>query len=174
MSSTFNASDISIWGPKLWASIHTLSFAYPLIATTVHKKAAVNFLESTMVLLPCDKCREHMGMYLRKSNFESHLNNRRDFTTWVVDFHNDVNIRLQKQTKTYDEVAELYRGEFTCPPVIHNNEQRLPCIFSEFCVSAMCVQKNDRDGFFYRYAPFLIFMVVISTILLLRHRNTMH
>ena len=89
-----------IWGPHLWASIHTLA----LRADDTNEDFRP-FLESLKNLLPCTKCKLDFLAYIETKG----LPNIGFSFEWTVLFHNAVNIKLNKSTLTY----ELARSQWS-------------------------------------------------------------
>ena len=100
----------SVWGPGLWHYIHTMSFNYPLHPTKQQKQKYKEFLYNLQYTLPCKHCRINL-----KTNFkinpikECHLKNRANFSKYIYNLHNKINIQLGK-TKylNYCKVRERY------------------------------------------------------------------
>lgn len=94
--------DQNIWGPGSWLLLHSISFNY-----TKNKKTEVlTFLNALSDVLPCRYCRESMKKHMKK--LPPNLNSRRDFVTWMIDFHNLVNVSLNKPVITFDEAISIY------------------------------------------------------------------
>ena len=51
----------SIWGPKAWFFLHSVSFNYPDNPTKNDKVEYKRFFESIQYILPCDNCKEHFS-----------------------------------------------------------------------------------------------------------------
>jgi hypothetical protein len=91
-----------VWGPGTWLLLHSISFNY----TTNKKKEVENFLYSLNDVLPCRYCRESMTKHIKK--YPPNLNSRREFVTWMIDFHNLVNVSLGKSIVSFDEAISIY------------------------------------------------------------------
>lgn len=92
----------NIWGPGTWLLLHSISFNY-----TKNKKTEVlTFLNALSDILPCRYCRVSMKKHMKK--LPPNLNSRRDFVTWMIDFHNLVNVSLNKPVITFDEAISIY------------------------------------------------------------------
>jgi len=85
-----------VWGPLFWSTFHIISLAYPESPTYGEKKAAKEFFNSMMFLLPCPICKEHFSDVLKTLPVETWLDNRSSLTEWVWMLHNRVNARLGK------------------------------------------------------------------------------
>jgi hypothetical protein len=83
--------------------------AYPDAPTYAEKRAAKEFFNSMVHLLPCPVCREHFKEILSAMPVESWLDDRRSLTEWVWMLHNRVNARLGKAEITQAEFMERYK-----------------------------------------------------------------
>lgn len=50
-------------------------------------------------ILPCGMCRHHMQQYLKEHEITEPVDK------WIIDFHNDINIRLHKPLMSYEDVS---------------------------------------------------------------------
>jgi len=98
-----------VWGPIFWHTIHIAAMGYPEKPTYSQKKAAKEFFESLIFLLPCDKCRKHYTQHLAIKPVTQYLDRRQDLFKWTVDLHNEVNASLQKPRLSESEVIEYYK-----------------------------------------------------------------
>lgn len=110
----------SCWGPPFWFTIGVVALAYPVKPSYADKKAAKEFFESLIFLLPCEICKSHLKVHLRKHPITPHLDRRDDLFKYTVMLHNEVNKSLNKPTFT--EVEALYYlkrlGERNVSPMI--------------------------------------------------------
>ena len=51
--------DPNIWGPRLWFSIHSMSFTYPFYPTDKDKEIYKNYYKLLEHTLPCGLCRNN-------------------------------------------------------------------------------------------------------------------
>ena len=125
----------SIWGPMKWTFLHINSFNYPTNPDEYNKKYNkenktknydirehfATLIENLEHTLPCGSCRSNLKINLKnlkwfeKKNF--HLKNRKNFSKFVYDLHNEVNKMLKKpKYKTYEEVRDIYNSfRANCP-----------------------------------------------------------
>jgi mitochondrial FAD-linked sulfhydryl oxidase len=82
------------WGPSMWNVIHSVAARYPVTVTYEERKAYLNFFTSLCYIIPCDSCKFHYSVYVRKHNID--LRNRQSLMIWTFHLHNDVNERLGK------------------------------------------------------------------------------
>ena len=85
----------SIWGPRLWAEIHSTSVK----STPAQFR---KYLGKLTRRIPCEECQYHFKSYV----FTNPLSNDQDPIIWAIDFHNDVNRRIYKKVLTYQEAFE--------------------------------------------------------------------
>ena len=81
----------SIWGPKAWFFLHSITFNYPEYPSESDKEIYNDFFESLSHILPCEKCKYHYKDSLVK--YPIQLDTRDELIQWMIDIHNDVNIR---------------------------------------------------------------------------------
>ena len=108
--------DLASWGTPYWKFLHACSFSYPVEADRKKKQYMFNFLHAFVHVIPCVKCSEHFGKILSSGlpNARSpHLKGRDSLSRFLVDLHNNVNIKLSKPQMEYDAVCTYYLGEST-------------------------------------------------------------
>ncbi|NDB86015.1 MAG: hypothetical protein EB127_25435 [Alphaproteobacteria bacterium] len=112
-----------VWGPIFWHTIHITALGYPSNPTYGHKKAAKEFYESLVFLIPCPVCRQHYETHLQKNPLTPHLDRRDDLFRWTVNLHNEVNTTLGKPRLLESEVIYYYRriGARGKSPVINQD-----------------------------------------------------
>ena len=100
----------SIWGPSLWHFLHCLSFNYPPNPTNKDKENYYQFLINLGDVLPCASCRKHFKLNLKNTKLTDNVfTNRINFSKWMYDLHNSVNVMLKKNvTLTYANVKKRY------------------------------------------------------------------
>lgn len=118
MSAQFNNDDFkssegmltSIWGPSFWHFLHTMSFNYPLEPSQNQKTHYYNFIKHIEYILPCRYCRENYPKNLKKVGFNKHVfRNRKSFSTFIYNLHNEVNTMLGKKCNlSYEKVRQRY------------------------------------------------------------------
>lgn len=98
-----------IWGKYFWGASHCLTFAYPENPTDDDKKTIKQYFESLQNILPCEKCRYHYKLNLTKYPLTNDvLSSRYKLIKWLVDLHNEVNVRTGKQEMTVDQTINYY------------------------------------------------------------------
>lgn len=116
-----------VWGPTLWHSLHVISFNYPLEPTKKQKKEYYNFITSLKYVLPCKYCRDNIVSNFKKAKFSKEVfENRKNFSKFIYDLHNIVNVSLDKKKyKTYEEVAVFYE-KFRAACDINKKKCKMP------------------------------------------------
>jgi hypothetical protein len=99
----------SVWGPFFWHTMHISALGYPTKPTYAHKKAAKEFFESLLFLIPCPVCREHYGEFMKNMPVTPFLDRREDLFKWTIELHNRVNQSLGKPRYTEMESIEFYK-----------------------------------------------------------------
>lgn len=82
----------SLWGPPLWLYLHLLTFTCSTKDREIAYENHIPILKLILENLPCKKCCNESKMYLKKQNIKIF-----PLEIYFIDFHNSVNIRLQKQ-----------------------------------------------------------------------------
>lgn len=94
---TKNGSDVDprIWGPSMWFVIHTVALTSAPKPTPAQRAASEMFVRSLAGVLPCHLCRTHFAAAL--DALPPRVFASRDaFFEWTVNFHNQVNRRIDK------------------------------------------------------------------------------
>lgn len=97
------------WGPYFWQAMHYLTVAYPDNPTENDKNNVRNFFESVKNILPCERCRSHFLMHLKKYPLSDNvLMSKYNLVNWLLNIHNEVNIMNGKSTWTYNDIIKKY------------------------------------------------------------------
>jgi hypothetical protein len=83
----------SIWGPRLWKILHSLSTRTATKTTTDAIRELKGLLQTLELIVPCVECKKHIHSYNKINKLPSSLSVASD---WVCSFHNAVNERLGK------------------------------------------------------------------------------
>jgi hypothetical protein len=121
-----------VWGPCGWIFLHSISYSYPEDPSDTDKKQYSDFLYSLKHVIPCEKCSKHYSEYIQE--FPPLLNSRNDFTKWMIDLHNNVNIDNKKKVLSYEEVhkkyMELYQQEKKLNPLTDDDFDEIKLCFA--------------------------------------------
>ncbi len=139
------------WGPIFWHTIHITALGYPVAPTYADKKAAKEFYESLMHLIPCPMCRNHYREHLTTSPISPSLDTRDDLLSWTVDLHNKVNIMLGKSgdytianvIAFYKKLGSLGRSPIWTPEDFHTIQMQSIGIGATIALVAVAI-----GGFF--------------------------
>lgn len=95
------------WGPAGWKFLHTITFAYPTNPTLKTKKRYMMFFKSLKYVLPCPVCRAGYAHNVKGLSLK-HMRNQDTLARWLVGVHNQVNFKLGKKLKGYNEIKKMY------------------------------------------------------------------
>ena len=99
--------------------MHIVALGYSNEPTYAEKKAAKEFYESLVHLIPCPVCRIHYAEHLKNHPITPSLDSRKDLFQWTIKIHNLVNKDLGKPEYTdADSIAFYHRlGELGRSPI---------------------------------------------------------
>lgn len=99
----------SIWGPSVWFFLNVLAESYDDNPTFEYKQNMKNYIISLGNVLPCEKCRYNFinNHYKNFPLTDYYLENRDNFKTWVITFHNLINKNLNKSIHKNDNKKSL-------------------------------------------------------------------
>lgn len=105
-------TDPSSWGPPGWVFLHCVSLTYPRIPTAADKKKYHRFFDSLGDVLPCKLCRAEYKKWTQKNPVAPHLVSRKALSLWLIDLHNNVNLKKNKKVvPTRDAAIARIRRE---------------------------------------------------------------
>jgi hypothetical protein len=107
--------DPSVWGPHVWATLHTLALKAD---ADLEITAFNNFLNSLLFLLPCSSCKHDFSKYVSAHGYPE-LATAFD---WTVKLHNHVNAKLGKPSLTVDEAYASWFSD-SCSYTCKNTKQ---------------------------------------------------
>jgi len=101
---------VTVWGPSMWHSLHTISFNYPVHPTQEDKQHYMDFILNLQYVLPCGKCRKNLKKNFKKLPLTmAEMENRGTFSKYVYNLHEIINKMLHKKSNlTYENVRERY------------------------------------------------------------------
>lgn len=97
-----------VWGPFFWHTMHLAALGYSVNPMNSEKKAAKDFYESLVYMIPCAICKTHYADFLLKYPVTPSLDNRTDLFRWTVQIHNAVNESLGKKQVTEADSIRFY------------------------------------------------------------------
>jgi len=116
LSSKSNINPI-IWGPYFWKVFHFTAYGYPKEPNkedkTIYRKFYLNFAK----ILPCDMCTKDSQELMKNINWEKILNSKESLIKWTYDFHNKVNVKLNKVSPSFEDFSSnlLNEEKQVCP-----------------------------------------------------------
>eukprot|EP00668_Euglena_longa_P045486 GGOE01061152.1.p1 GENE.GGOE01061152.1~~GGOE01061152.1.p1 ORF type:complete len:203 (-),score=44.58 GGOE01061152.1:212-820(-) len=81
-------------GHAAWKLMHEVADRFPDRPSTEEKQGALHFLSGLSVVYPCEKCRLHFQVLLKR--FPPDVSTRAAFAAWMSYFHDQVNVALGK------------------------------------------------------------------------------
>lgn len=142
----------NIWGPHLWFSLHTISFAYPLKPTQEDKDNYKNFFLNLKHVIPCSVCKKNYKRHLEEHPIDDYLVDKKRLVYWVIDMHNMVNAEIGKKTMSYDVVIKKYENVYK-----KNMNFDSELDFD----SSTSSRKNNFDYNYFIYGLFFIFLILL-------------
>lgn len=100
-------------GPGYWASWHIKS----IYSDTESKKGEVaRNIALDIKNFPCLKCQDHAKYYVSQHPLIKAVKDKDPLSMfkWIVDFHNEVNLRLKKEVYSYEEALSKWNGSNFC------------------------------------------------------------
>ena len=114
--------DAKYLGPGYWASWHIKS----VYADTESKKGEVaRNIALDIKNFPCLKCQTHAKYYVSRNPLIKAVKNKDPLSMlkWTVDFHNEVNLRLNKKIFSYEEALQMWNGSKFCTENCTDDEE---------------------------------------------------
>lgn len=108
------AVNIKIWGPSVWYTMHKIAFSLPHTENNLDadkKKQLIDFYKSLSNLLPCNHCRQHYKIMLKKHNITKNSVSGKKISKWGVKIHNIVNRSLNKAVMSYPIATSMYKNK---------------------------------------------------------------
>ena len=102
-----------IWGPSGWIFLHSITLNYPDNPSQKDKQNYKHFFESLQFTIPCEKCKTHYQENLQKYSLDNALNNKETLFNWLVNIHNEVNEKNNKDILSYDKVKQIYKDLYS-------------------------------------------------------------
>lgn len=103
-----NTGRVKSWGPYIWYMLHGLAEKIKPESYGLLKQQLLEHIYNICLNLPCPSCSSHSKQYLQKVDFKR-LNSKEDLRLMLLDFHNNVNVRLNKPTFSYQQLIDKYK-----------------------------------------------------------------
>lgn len=105
--------DPAIWGPHAWFFLDSVLIGMPEYPTDDEKLAYKSLFYSLIHILPCEKCRQHYFENISDSPLTDEiLSSKNDTIEWIVNFHNKVREKLNKNPQTISEFLNYYKSKY--------------------------------------------------------------
>ena len=101
------------WGKHAWFFLESIGLSFPDNPTQEELNSAIQFIKSLKDLLPCDKCRVHYDLFIKKSPPEQ-ITNGITFRKYILALHNSVRQITSKKTLEESDVMKYYVNEYAC------------------------------------------------------------
>lgn len=99
------------WGPITWFFLHTFSEKIHEYAFQKNRILYLNLLYNLCSNLPCPTCSNHAKYYLNSNNFKN-INSKNELRIFFWNFHNNVNMRLNKNIQDRSILKMYFHGNF--------------------------------------------------------------
>lgn len=98
------------WGNITWKLFHTLAEKvnekkFPEVRNTM-----IKIIVNTCANLPCPQCQEHATNVIKQS-YINNIKTKKHYIEFLRQFHNIVNIKLNKKTYSIEEIKNMYINE---------------------------------------------------------------
>lgn len=97
------------WGTITWTFFHTFAEKIKDEQFYDNKEVFINIIIKTCNHLPCPDCSEHATNLLKKS-YLNNIKTKKHFIEFLRQFHNIVNIKINKKELSIEETENLYKN----------------------------------------------------------------
>ena len=104
------SQDKLIWGNYTWKFFHTLAEKVDSEKFLNIKDDLINIVLETCNYLPCPDCSEHAVRVLKQAYLQK-IESKDDFKQFLRQFHNIVNIKLEKECVSKEKLDNMYKDE---------------------------------------------------------------
>lgn len=127
--------ELKDWALGNWVGIHVTTSLYKIPGIA---KWLAEWIEMIISNLRCEICVGHAKDYIKKNPVEKAHNPM----IWAIDFHNDINKRLEKHIFTHDDAKKMINeGRFDV-----NGKNWMKGVYDVIHLTAFW--SNDKPGFF--------------------------
>ena len=99
--------DKEIWGSTTWYLFHTLIHKIKETEFLKLKNDYVYIIKTICSNLPCPECSQDATKLINKINFDN-INSKQEFKLLIFNFHNHINIKLNKPLFDENDLDEKY------------------------------------------------------------------
>lgn len=100
-------------GPGVWRVIHSIARRAD---TDFKEDRAIEMIWELIDTFPCEKCAQDGRDHWKRDNIFNYIGerDRLGIFRWTVNFHNTVNLKLNKKMMDYDIALSLYDDDAMC------------------------------------------------------------
>lgn len=99
--------DKDVLGHSTWNFLHTMAAYYPNEPTNKQQHEMKQFIKLFSKFYPCDHCAIHLQQRLKTESPDT--SNNTALSKWFCDVHNEVNLRLGKNTFDCSKVMDRWK-----------------------------------------------------------------
>jgi hypothetical protein len=100
-----------VFGPAFWFTLHTGSVHLPQTLSPIAISRLKGFIHGIPEMVPCVECSEHSRAFIEANKTRiDNLKRGDDVFRFYFDFHNYVNVKLNKPVISYEQALKLYKG----------------------------------------------------------------
>ena len=100
-----------LWGNTVWYLFHTMAEKIKEEEFLNNKTSIIEIIKLICYVLPCPECSSHASDIIKNINF-TNMNNKEELKTFLFNFHNDVNKRLNKPIYNKDNLNIYKKANF--------------------------------------------------------------
>ena len=94
------------WGSNIWIFLHTFSVKIKNELFNENKLMILSFIELIFTNLPCTICKKDSLLYFNQK--KETINSKNDLILFIFDFHNNVNLKLDKKKFDFSIIERYY------------------------------------------------------------------
>ena len=123
-----------IWGNNIWYLFHSLAHKIREEKFEVHKNNLIFIIKTVCNTLPCPECSKDATAMLNKVDFNT-IKNKNDFKMFLFNFHNAINVKLNKSLFSYENLDNKYNNVnfdalYNNIYIIYNTNTNIPQLMS--------------------------------------------
>ena len=121
--------DPEIWGPNFWHTIEAVCCT--LIPD--NKQAIYQFMIILKNVIPCEKCRLHYDLFLKKYPLIDYMQNSCTLLSWVYELKKEIKKRQGKEIEDFKSWINYLNERYDVPELLYYlyKNQELKAIVSE-------------------------------------------
>jgi hypothetical protein len=137
------------WTSNYWFLLHSLGYTY----REKHADRYIKVIKLSKHILPCPKCRAHFISYYANNKLNNKTINRNLLISWIINYHNDVNVTNNAQTFSEEAVYNFYHNN----NILTVNNEKICDLIKQLDKH---IKENDRED--YKY--FIKFLSILRKI----------